>query len=791
MKKQKVQIVSAVVAAAFLSQTAAFALDFGNGYPEHKGTMSYVEQENSTKDCWTDTKEDHLFTVGGKQFILLDTDGAGNYFVMAEGHYGKRAFDTSYARQPVIADRTVDENNVETYTPGPAHNIDDEQWRYDPEHEKNIGYWLNHDFFNFGNGGTNVLPEAIKDNLAEKEWEVENYKPVISHSVNNLTNIPSLKAKSEEFITPRFKPKYSVEGKISLMSYTEYKKYQDIIGFKFCDLGWNGFMLRTPYSLITTDANGTKLVYKFGGMQVRNRSDKPTPNKMIIVGNDSPNESFFYVKPVMWLKSNFFKEVKCELEGLGKIAKTEVLKNSEAELKTLGYSDMDISRLIGKPRSWNWGNYPTHSDEAKLLARLSVKTGTVKGPSNPDNLFTIGGRRFILLDRNLNGEYFVMADEEYGQRSLYTTNHLNSIPTDKKEWLPVHWLFNPQVTDSVAYMMNSTQWGILSNDIIRAFKYDGGYNGDTTPKLIPQSMVDDLVETDWEVEPCYPEYSWKVDGIPYPQYAENDTVTQKAIDEILAWQSNLLNNTSKTTVRAKLTHMSFTEYQTYKDKIGFVYYPTTATYAGTLLRTPYAVVDGGDKVGGEKTDSWSVAPGFMTVKITGENNEFSNANATDNKYMFRPVMWLKSDFFKNNKIDVATAGKTIFNEMRDLYTAEDLAAQYTPAEIYAMGIDVDFLTDLSYTSEGGAVESLSEISEITVSANVVNVGVSEETVVVALYKEGKLVGVNFQVIAFDNEPSLPAEVTVDGFDGADTCAVMLWKGLSGGNALAPVYKTTF
>ena len=71
--------------------------------------------------------------------------------------------------------------------------------------------------------------------------------------------------------------------------------------------------------------------------------------------------------------------------------------------------------------TWEWGNYPA-SDKAYATGEQKVMPEGIIGASPKENLFTIGGRRFILLDRNEDGEYFIMADEEYGTTNMMHGN---------------------------------------------------------------------------------------------------------------------------------------------------------------------------------------------------------------------------------------------------------------------------------------------------------------------------------------------------------------------------------
>lgn len=82
------------------------------------------------------TPAENIFCVDGQKFILLDEfqDSASAFYVMAEGVYGEKEFDT------------------------------DSSAVFDVQSDKNIGYFLNNDFLAQGNEGK-TLPQGIIDNI--------------------------------------------------------------------------------------------------------------------------------------------------------------------------------------------------------------------------------------------------------------------------------------------------------------------------------------------------------------------------------------------------------------------------------------------------------------------------------------------------------------------------------------------------------------------------------------------------------------------------------------------------
>lgn len=414
-------------------------------------------------------------------------------------------------------------------------------------------------------------------------------------------------------------------------------------------------------------------------------------------------------------------------------------------------------------RSWDWGNYPSHDKSATWVKEEAVVNGGVVGKSPAENLFTIGGRRFILLDRNLDGEYFVMADEEYGQAGMMTKDEieaLNEQKGSKKGWAVTDWLYDPTTVDSTEWKLTNDKWGLLSGNPDNGFGYWSTYTGDQTKKVIPKEMVDDIVLKDWEIEPFLPITGWQ-----FNSYANVDAKNEK--DE---WYKNM-DTTTVHKVSAKVALMSATEYDTYKSKIGFVNNDTGALYARNTLRT----TSGG--IGGvQDTGDWTFEPGYVQVGLSGDVIKVAYATALDVKYMMRPVMWLEADFFKNNKIDVATAGETVFTEMRDLYTKEDLAETYTSDEIALIFGEISQLpiSNVTFTSGGADIEDITTVSEITVSADFAK---DKENCVMILSvydKDGRVLNTGFTPVDMtDATETVTKTVTVTDFANAASCKVFV------------------
>lgn len=315
-----------------MSVSSAFA--FGGTYPEHPQYAGMAEQGTSTKESNTESDSRNVFSVDGKRFILLDTDKDGNYFVMTDDLYGKYTYDTTYTDKPVIKTRKANG----TFIDGPAMDVDDAEWMFDTEDDTNIGYWLNNDFWKNGNGEGYLLPEDIKNNVIEAVWQVEGMKAVRGWTANLNFDSKYKVTYANDFTKSRVTEPYQVTGKLALMSYTEYLKYQNIIGLKHNEDSWRGFMLRTPHAVINGDTS--KIFYTYGGGMVKNN----TSGGMLTCVNDTPATASMFVRPVMWLDNDFFKNVKVDISTAGQYPMEEIRKLSIDEM--LNIYTFDEIKLI-------------------------------------------------------------------------------------------------------------------------------------------------------------------------------------------------------------------------------------------------------------------------------------------------------------------------------------------------------------------------------------------------------------------------------------------------------------
>ena len=205
--------------------------------------------------------------------------------------------------------------------------------KFDVEDPNNIAYYLNNEFL----ADENMLPQEIKEYIDyERVWEVE--------QGSRGGNCPD---------------RYSVKCGVSLLSYSELTKYIRKFGLQY-DNNKVDWYLRSP--LGTSDAQDTGIMC--GGTYAN--EGKVIRSSTIIDGG---------IKPIFWLKKEFFKDVKLSIPYLGEEMSAEVRKKirlEEMREGKAGYSDYELKRF-GYTSAWSEREYitidipnaPTYTQDSK------------------------------------------------------------------------------------------------------------------------------------------------------------------------------------------------------------------------------------------------------------------------------------------------------------------------------------------------------------------------------------------------------------------------------------------
>ncbi|MDO5585976.1 MAG: hypothetical protein Q4G53_02695, partial [Clostridia bacterium] len=234
--------------------------------------------------------------------------------------------------------------------------------KFDTEDENNIAYYLNNEFLN-----EDYIPsEIIKYIDFDREWKTE------GGSLNG--NCPK---------------EYSQRCGVSLLGYTEFLKYYNKFGMQ-CESLKQDWYLRSP---LAGEASGTGVI---AGGTYANEGKLSKSITSIKQG----------IKPVFWLKKDFFKNVKMNViftgENVAKLIrknnrlesiKKEPVGYSDYELKRLGYGVSGLNREYVKIFAPNEPTYIQNTDDAYVDVTVNISGGRAKEyvvEYSPDGTFNDG-----------------------------------------------------------------------------------------------------------------------------------------------------------------------------------------------------------------------------------------------------------------------------------------------------------------------------------------------------------------------------------------------------------------
>ncbi len=234
--------------------------------------------------------------------------------------------------------------------------------KFDTEDENNIAYYLNNEFLN-----EDYIPsEIIKYIDFDREWKTE------GGSLNG--NCPK---------------EYSQRCGVSLLGYTEFLKYYNKFGMQ-CESLKQDWYLRSP---LAGEASDTGVI---AGGTYANEGKLSKSITSIKQG----------IKPVFWLKKDFFKNVKMNViftgENVAKLIrknnrlesiKKEPVGYSDYELKRLGYGVSGLNREYVKIFAPNEPTYIQNTDDAYVDVTVNISGGRAKEyvvEYSPDGTFNDG-----------------------------------------------------------------------------------------------------------------------------------------------------------------------------------------------------------------------------------------------------------------------------------------------------------------------------------------------------------------------------------------------------------------
>ena len=621
---------------------------------------------------------------------MLDRDAEGNYLVMAATDFNtnKKFYSGTDGKLDTWEEKAID-----------VH--------YDPENENSIAYFLTSDddwqFKHNGGSGGYRLPTEIKSHiLKNRTWTIEpEYVDVPPEERLALLNEENL-AHYNEWLSNRETTQRTIVADIVLPSYTELKFYSDKIGSMVDMIA----MSRSMFSQCAISATGR---VTYSNRIYRMTFTNGEPLKLDRGQKLDYAEGNVRYLPMFWLDKDFFKDVGIKIDNAGYEVLKQVRQYDPLEVKSLYtlneittiYDNEEIGNIMdfvsgsydsivdsgidlesmGYPAekfSGYW-NYPEHK---ALTTRTAITGSVAPGGAPADDVFYVKDdegdeRSFVLLDRDTQGNYLIMVDEDYGYHSYSTLcDDGDTAVTTLNE---SDWKFDTQNEKSIGYWLN--------NDFLT--------NGNGKMKL-PQSIVDNLVEKDWDVE----------DNI-----STNGTIpsTTTGYDEYLELKNS---KTGVTTVRGKIALPSRTEFATYKSKISAdnTTQKTYKNWGGYYTRTGCTEASAVDNAVKYTNYFYHICGSNGAQATANLVRDGSLAKANTDAYPVRPIFWLEEDFFTTQKIDISKAGANVKKCIKSAGYSE-LSNLYEDDELEELGFDVANLPKINNIVLTG-LRSIGSLNEI-------------------------------------------------------------------------------
>ena len=264
-------------------------------------------------------------------------------------------------------------------------------------------------------------------------------------------------------------------------------------------------------------------------------------------------------------------------------------------------------------------------------------------------------KSFVLLDRDENGNYLVLAEENYGQSVYYqceTVDELNSADAYASVWS-----YDPTNVKSVGYYMD--------NDFLTT---GTGVN-------LPASIKNNILG----IKEGTTKPTWKVENV----HIDDSIISNNDVSNIVKvnHQKYLNNNYNDIReIQAAVVLPSYTEYMAYKDKIEVNY----VDWKGPMTRTTRVVASIKDGEAHYEPYHYYI----QTPEWELDKNRICNGGEIDSwtyaQYHVRPMFWLDKDFFKTSKVVATDIGDEVKKQILQ-YNVADVAGLYTAEELEAIG----------------------------------------------------------------------------------------------------------
>lgn len=679
--------------------------------------LVYAEDENSlgfdTNKSWANMSWVSYGTSGGlgdatRNFTMTNEYGKELSFTLVE------TYDSTDAKYWIIA-------NDRYGTKYSGASV-----KYDPTVADTIANYTNLAFVQSGAWAWN-LPEAMIETIDyDHVWATE--------KAHSGTVVPEA---------------YTFTAGVVIPAVWEMEKYGDRMMIDFLPEYDADYMFRTPYS----DS------YYHGMKKNSNEITDTGVSRFKLAPFGANTTAARGIRPEFFVNSDFFKTGAVDLATAGSLIKSEISKHSYKDLSII-YTDEEISEYLPEvviPPHIDVTVATTDGKDATVGNTLKVTVDGAEG--TPEYQWYRGDD---LIDGATSDTYVLTYDEHEKDVKCFVTVdgaevESNAVTVtsqfdETKKWANMNWVSY----GTSGGLGDATRNFTMKNEYGKEFSFTlvETYNNEESKYWI---MANDRYGTKHsgtsvKYDPTVPDTIANFTNAALVQKTPWEWNLPKAVIEALdydhVWITEAANAgetvTEPYTFKAGVAIPAIWEMWKYGDRM-IIDFPATYNGANYVFRT--ALNDTyyhGIRYGTNKTNDTTGVSSFQLTPLT--------ANAKDARGI-RPEFFVNSKFFKNAKVDLATAGSLVKAEIAQ-YSYEDLSKLYTDAEIdNYLGIDVPTDVDVSviWTDGSAVLESLTGVE--TISADVTIDSRADEAttafVSVALYdKYGSLVKMGLDTVSF-------------------------------------------
>ena len=359
------------------------------------------------------------------------------------------------------------------------------------------------------------------------------------------------------------------------------------------------------------------------------------------------------------------------------------------------------------------------------------KTLTNSQNSNPDYIFKVGSRGFVLLDTKNNdtAKYYVTTTESYGSANSTVSSSRNP----NKSYSAVGTYAEESGLNIHLTSDGNDYYGIK------------GEESNTKRYALPEEVSNRIYENAYFKRYKFPAWpSWQVSEYVSGNVQMLSQQDFETYNGILGWKDNVFSVDGR-----DLTESEDVTYQ-------------------------YLLRDTCDTLNAWTTSSVVTYQGTTTQR-------------TDVVSLVRPVFYLSGDFFKRVRLDdLENTGSAILNMMKEKYYVEDLVGLYSESKLIELGFDSKLKITDTWTDKNGnplSAATLASADSLKVKYEIQNTTdkqYNSAVMLLAVYDDlGRMISIDVNdKVNISPNAKTTVECKIDSLaEGAASAKAMLWNNL--------------